>query len=70
MQDFLGLDSEARMNFPGKAEGNWTWRMRPDQMTADLARHIRNLTLLYQRCATPPEVAIPKVDLAKESYLE
>ncbi|CAN5287239.1 4-alpha-glucanotransferase [soil metagenome] len=70
MQDFLGLDSEARMNFPGKAEGNWTWRMRPEQMTAELSRHIRNLTLLYQRCATPPEVAIAKVDLAKERYLE
>nr|QKY15155.1 4-alpha-glucanotransferase (DPE1) [Polytomella parva] len=27
MQDILGLDNTARMNTPGKAEGNWRWRI-------------------------------------------
>jgi 4-alpha-glucanotransferase len=27
VQDLLGLGPEARMNTPGKEEGNWTWRM-------------------------------------------
>jgi 4-alpha-glucanotransferase len=27
MQDVLGLGSEARMNTPGRAAGNWEWRM-------------------------------------------
>lgn len=27
MQDLLGLGSEARMNTPGRADGNWSWRM-------------------------------------------
>jgi 4-alpha-glucanotransferase len=27
MQDLLGLGNEARMNVPGTADGNWTWRM-------------------------------------------
>lgn len=27
MQDVLRLGAEARMNTPGKAEGNWTWRL-------------------------------------------
>ena len=27
MQDILGLDSDARMNFPGKMGGNWQWRL-------------------------------------------
>ena len=27
MQDILSLDNEARMNYPGKAGGNWGWRM-------------------------------------------
>ena len=27
LQDVLGLGSKARMNRPGKAGGNWTWRM-------------------------------------------
>ncbi|MCB9777293.1 MAG: 4-alpha-glucanotransferase [Alphaproteobacteria bacterium] len=26
LQDVLGLDSRARMNVPGEAEGNWLWR--------------------------------------------
>src|SRR5262249_6220399 len=26
-QDMLGLGSEARMNVPGTAEGNWGWRL-------------------------------------------
>jgi 4-alpha-glucanotransferase len=31
-QDWLGLGSNARMNTPGVAEGNWGWRFRPDQI--------------------------------------
>lgn len=27
IQDLLGLGSEARMNIPGTAEGNWDWRL-------------------------------------------
>lgn len=57
VQDFLGLDSEARMNFPGKPEGNWTWRLLPRQLSSDLAEQIRQLTLIYERCANPPKPA-------------
>ena len=28
-QDVLGLGSEARMNTPGRGEGNWSWRLEP-----------------------------------------
>jgi len=28
LQDVLGLGSEARMNLPGSAKGNWRWRLR------------------------------------------
>jgi 4-alpha-glucanotransferase len=31
-QDLLGLGSEARLNTPGSAEGNWSWRMSSDQL--------------------------------------
>jgi 4-alpha-glucanotransferase len=31
-QDVLGLGSEARMNTPGTATGNWEWRMRDDDL--------------------------------------
>lgn len=40
MQDFLGLGSEARMNRPGVAAGNWRWRLGPDDLTPELAARI------------------------------
>ena len=54
-QDFLGLDSDARMNFPGRAEGNWTWRLVEGQLDEGLARRIWCMLLLYERCANPPD---------------
>jgi 4-alpha-glucanotransferase len=69
MQDFLGLGTEARMNFPGRAESNWSWRYRNDQLDWNLARHIARLTLIFQRCATPPAAALPRIDAAKNDYL-
>ena len=49
MQDFLGYGTEARFNIPGKMDGNWKWRMRTNDLSADLARSIRKLNLLYSR---------------------
>ena len=44
LQDFLGLGSEARMNFPGLT-GYWTWRMPKDALSDPLAEHVRALLL-------------------------
>ena len=44
LQDVLGLDSEARMNFPGTQDGNWRWRYRVDDLTSELATRLRELT--------------------------
>lgn len=49
LQDFLSLSSDARMNYPGKPSGNWSWRVLPSQITADLAIKIRELNFLYSR---------------------
>lgn len=49
MQDYLNLGAEARMNFPGVAGGNWTWRMLPGSTTEELAQRIRGLATLYGR---------------------
>ena len=51
MQDFLNLRTEARMNYPGKLGGNWTWRMAPEALGDDLARRILELNHLYGRSA-------------------
>jgi len=49
MQDYLELGGEARMNFPGRVGGNWTWRMQPGSCTDALADRIRWITGLYGR---------------------
>ena len=52
LQDFLGLGSEARMNTPGQAIGNWRWRFTSqqfDRLWAEQAQPLRDLARLYQR---------------------
>ncbi|MCR4595333.1 MAG: 4-alpha-glucanotransferase [Lachnospiraceae bacterium] len=49
MQDYLGLDNEARINMPSTVGGNWVWRMSPDALTDELCDEIRDLTVLYGR---------------------
>ncbi len=48
-QDLLGLGKEARMNFPGRSQGNWQWRLRPGQLTGELAERLRQLAWVYGR---------------------
>lgn len=45
MQDVLKLGSEARMNIPGKPEGNWTWQLTsiPDTSTAWCFKELADL---------------------------
>jgi 4-alpha-glucanotransferase len=42
-QDLLGLGSEARMNVPGVADGNWSWRAPAGAFDAALAARLRGL---------------------------
>lgn len=44
MQDVLCLDSWARLNTPGVAEGNWAWRYKEDALTPALEAR------LYENC--------------------
>lgn len=48
-QDLLGLGSEARMNSPGAAEGNWAWRLREGALNAGPLTRLAHLTKLYGR---------------------
>jgi 4-alpha-glucanotransferase len=53
MQDILGLDSRARMNFPGKPEGNWAWRYRAGQLDRKAEDRLADMTALYGRWNGP-----------------
>ncbi|MDO9511527.1 MAG: 4-alpha-glucanotransferase [Bacteroidales bacterium] len=50
MQDLLELGSEARMNVPGKPDGNWQWRFRNGDLTKELALQLKSMSRLYDRC--------------------
>lgn len=52
LPDLLNLGSDARFNTPGKAQGNWTWRYRPEQLRQlhkHSAGYLRELATLYGR---------------------
>lgn len=49
LQDLLGLDTDARMNFPGKVGGYWAWRTTPDSFSDDLIQRLRTYNHLYLR---------------------
>ncbi|HPD16318.1 MAG TPA: 4-alpha-glucanotransferase [Planctomycetota bacterium] len=62
LQDVLGLGGEARMNTPGQASGNWSWRFREDALTAELRGRLLDLALAYGRKEAPR----PKEEAGKE----
>ena len=43
------LRGEARMNLPGRASGNWSWRFQPGQLTGHLAQRLYDTTTVYGR---------------------
>ncbi len=53
MQDVLALGSEARMNRPGCANGNWEWRMDAGVFTPELQACLRDLAEVYDRLPQP-----------------
>lgn len=56
-QDVLGLGSEARMNTPGVAAGNWSWRL-PDGMPGrEVTERLRKVTLQTGRAAPSPNIS-------------
>lgn len=48
-QDLLGLDTDARMNFPGKPEGNWGWRYRPEALNREVGDRLKSMTYISGR---------------------
>ena len=48
-QDLLGLGSDARINRPGIASGNWRWRLMPGQLTQDAMRQLGTIAETYDR---------------------
>jgi 4-alpha-glucanotransferase len=49
LQDILKLGSEARLNTPGTAEGNWSWKLPSGALTPQLAAGCALLNKAYGR---------------------
>ena len=49
LQDVLGVGTEARMNLPGTAKGNWRWRFRQQDLKPELAKRLHDMVGLYDR---------------------
>ena len=52
LQDLLNLGREGRMNVPGRAEGNWTWRCTKEMLSAADFHSLRDLTSSSKRLRT------------------
>jgi 4-alpha-glucanotransferase len=51
LQDLLNLGKEGRMNVPGRAEGNWRWRMTENMLYDSAFEQLRDLTKNSNRLA-------------------
>lgn len=49
IQDLLGYGSDTRLNTPGKAEGNWAYRITKEQLDSIDKTHFKKLNELYSR---------------------
>ena len=50
VQDLLSLGAEARLNTPGTATGNWSWRVGSGALTPELAGEFARLNGIFGRC--------------------
>jgi 4-alpha-glucanotransferase len=58
LQDLLNLGSEARMNVPGRADGNWLWRCPADALSSPAFEWLLELTEGANRTVSP-ELTVP-----------
>jgi 4-alpha-glucanotransferase len=54
LQDLLNLGSDARMNVPGRAEGNWRWRATEQMLCGPEFQWLEELTRTSNRSGTLP----------------
>lgn len=54
LQDVLCCGSEGRMNRPGYAQNNWSWRFKKSDLTSSMAQSLKDLSILYGRYTEKP----------------
>ena len=56
LQDLLNLGAESRMNVPGRAGGNWRWRIQEDMLADRAFDWLRELTDTTKRLGSGPNI--------------
>jgi len=59
LQDLLNLGREARMNVPGRPDGNWSWRCPAEMLTDRAFEWLRDLTIKSKRAGVAPVSNVP-----------
>jgi len=67
LQDLLNLGGEARMNVPGRADGNWRWRVREDMLSSQAFQWLHDLTENSRRSVSRATSVTPQVDRGRTS---
>jgi len=74
-QDLLELGTEARMNSPGIAEGNWRWRLKEGVLSLKLAQRLRSVIITCGRLGSNEFRPVPRFQendltpqIAKRAY--
>lgn len=49
VSDILSLGEEGRINTPSTIGGNWNYRLKPGQLTDELLKALKRITILYKR---------------------
>ena len=49
IQDLLGYGSDTRLNIPGKADGNWQYRVTKEQLDSIDKKRFKELNNMYSR---------------------
>src|SRR5262249_48144842 len=62
LQDLLNLGEEARMNVPGRAEGNWSWRCTEELLSVADFHWLRDLTRSSNRLPMVPKPALEMLE--------
>ena len=68
LQDLLNLGKEARMNVPGRAEGNWRWRCTEDVLSDSAFERLSELTKSTSRSGTPVAYGVKRLEVASTNW--
>lgn len=49
LQDIMSLDSDSRMNTPGRAAGNWSFRFEANKLDPYWCEYLKKLTITFNR---------------------